>query len=138
MIGISRSNLVLGKHSGRHAFRQRLEDMGYYLSGEELDGAFAGFKKLSDKKTCITVEDIEAIVEEQVSALPHSYILEYLHISSGTAVVPTATVGLKWEGQLFEEAACGNGPVDAICKAVDKITGISCTMINWGINAVTW
>ncbi len=137
MIGISRSNLVLGKHSGRHAFRQRLEDMGYYLSGEELDGAFAGFKKLSDKKTCITVEDIEAIVEEQVSALPHSYILEYLHISSGTAVVPTATVGLKWEGQLFEEAACGNGPVDAICKAVDKITGISCTMINWGINAVT-
>ncbi len=137
MVGITSSNLVLGKHSGRHAFRQRLEDMGYYLVGEELTNAFASFKKLSDKKTHITSEDIEAIIEEQMSALPHSYTLEYLHISSGTAVVPTATVGLRRDGQLFEEAACGNGPVDAICKAVDKITGINCTMINWGINAVT-
>ncbi|MDD4334732.1 MAG: 2-isopropylmalate synthase [Desulfotomaculaceae bacterium] len=137
MVGISSSNLVLGKHSGRHAFRQRLEDMGYFLSEEELNNAFASFKKLSDKKTNITGEDIEAVIEEQMSALPHSYTLEYLHISSGTAVVPTATVGLRRDEQLFEEAACGNGPVDAICKAVDKITGINCTLINWGINAVT-
>ncbi len=137
MIGISKSNLVLGKHSGRHAFRQRLEDMGYFLSEESLDNAFVCFKKLSDKKTHITGEDIEAIIDEQMGALPHSLTLAYLHISSGTTVVPTATVGLKRNGELFEDAACGNGPVDAICKAVDKITGISCTMIDWGINAVT-
>ncbi len=137
MVGISRSNLVLGKHSGRHAFRERLENLGYVLSTEELDSAFAQFKKLSDKKLDITNEDIEAIVEEEMRKMPHEYNLEYLHISSGTAVVPTATVGLKKEGQLMEEAACGNGPVDAICKAVDKITGINCTMISWGINAVT-
>jgi 2-isopropylmalate synthase len=137
MVGISRSNLVLGKHSGRHAFRQRLEDMGYFLSEEELNSAFASFKKLADKKMSITGEDIEATIEEQMSALPYSYTLEYLHISSGTSVVPTATVGLRRNGQLFEEAACGNGPVDAICKCVDKITGIHCTMTSWGINAVT-
>jgi 2-isopropylmalate synthase len=137
MVGISKSNLVLGKHSGRHAFRQRLEDMGFFLGKEELSRAFASFKKLSDKKAKITGEDIEAIIEEQMSSLTHSYTLEYLHISSGTAVVPTATVGLKRDGQLFEDAACGNGPVDAICRAVDKITGINCTMISWGINAVT-
>jgi 2-isopropylmalate synthase len=137
MVGISKSNLVLGKHSGRHAFRQRLEDLGFFLGKEELSSAFASFKKLSDKKANITGEDIEAIIEEQMSRLPHSYNLEYLHISSGTAVVPTATVGLKRDEQLFEDAACGNGPVDAICRAVDKITGINCTMISWGINAVT-
>lgn len=137
MIGISKSNLVLGKHSGRHAFRQRLESMGYVLSKEELNSAFNSFKKLSDKKMNITTEDIEAIIEEEMSRLPHAYALDYLHISSGTAVVPTATVGLRRDGQLSEEAACGNGPVDAICKAVDKITGINCTMISWGINAVT-
>ena len=137
MIGISKSNLVLGKHSGRHAFRQRLESMGYVLSKEELNSAFNSFKKLSDKKMSITTEDIEAIIEEEMSRLPHAYTLDYLHISSGTAVVPTATVGLRRDGQLAEEAACGNGPVDAICKAVDKITGINCTMISWGINAVT-
>ncbi len=137
MIGISKSNLVLGKHSGRHAFRQRLESMGYVLSKEELNSAFNSFKKLSDKKMSITTEDIEAIIEEEMSRLPHAFTLDYLHISSGTAVVPTATVGLRRDGQLSEEAACGNGPVDAICKAVDKITGINCTMISWGINAVT-
>ncbi|HOV79082.1 MAG TPA: 2-isopropylmalate synthase [Bacillota bacterium] len=137
MVGIGRSNLVLGKHSGRHAFRQKLEGMGYVLKDEELERAFDRFKKLADKKREITDEDIEAIVEEEILLVPQTYDLQYLHISSGTAVVPTATVGLRSGGFLREEAACGNGPVDAICKAVDKITGLNCTMISWGINAVT-
>lgn len=137
MVGITRSNLVLGKHSGRHAFRSKLEDLGYVLTDKELNKAFARFKKLADKKREVTDEDVEAIVEEEIRVVPQAYELDYLHISSGTAVVPTATVGLKHAGSLLEEAACGNGPVDAICKAVDKITGLNCTMISWGINAVT-
>jgi 2-isopropylmalate synthase len=137
MVGISRSNLVLGKHSGRHAFSQRLEELGYVLSGEDLNRAFDRFKKLADKKREISDDDLEAILEEEIRHVPHTFTLEYLHISSGTSVVPTATVGLKRDGELLEEAACGNGPVDAICKAVDKITGINCTMISWGINAIT-
>ncbi|MDF9408538.1 MAG: 2-isopropylmalate synthase [Pelotomaculum sp. PtaB.Bin013] len=137
MVGISKSNLVLGKLSGRHAFRQRLEELGYNLSSEELKNAFARFKKLADKKRDITDDDLEAIIEEEIRKAPHTYTLNYLHISSGTTVVPTATVVLQRDGQRLEEAACGNGPVDAICKAVDKITGMSCTMVNWGINAIT-
>jgi len=137
MVGISKSNLVLGKLSGRHAFRQRLEELGYNLSNEELKSAFIRFKKLADKKKEITDDDLEAIIEEEIRRIPQTYTLHYLHISSGTTVVPTATVGLKRDGRLMEEAACGNGPVDAICKAVDKITGVNCTLVNWGINAIT-
>jgi len=137
MVGVGKSNLVMGKHSGRHAFRQKLEEMGYTLSDEALNKAYAHFKKLADKKSHITDEDLEAIVEEEMRMTPQTYQLDYLQISSGTTVVPTATVGLLKDGKRLEEAACGNGPVDAICRAIDKITDINCTMISWGINAVT-
>ena len=137
MVGISKSKLVLGKHSGRHAFRNKLEELGYVLSDEELNKTFDYFKKLTDKKKTITDEDLEVIVEEVMHLVPQTYTLEYLHISSGTTIVPTATVGLTKEGQLLEEAACGNGPVDAICKAIDKATNMNCTMTCWGIDAVT-
>lgn len=137
MVGVAKSNLVMGKHSGRSAFRQRLEDMGFVLSDEELNKSFERFKKLADKKSDITDDDIEAIVEEEMRLVPQTYTLDYLQISSGTTVVPTATIGLLKGEQRLEEAACGNGPVDAICRAVDKTTGINCTMISWGINAIT-
>ncbi|KUK82288.1 MAG: 2-isopropylmalate synthase [Pelotomaculum thermopropionicum] len=137
MVGISSSKLVLGKHSGRHAFRNRLEELGYILSEEEVNKIFTRFKDLADKKKKITELDLEAIVEEEMRRVPHTYSLEYLHISSGTTIVPTATVGLRQNGQVMEEAACGNGPVDAVCKAVDKITKLTCTMTEWGIDAIT-
>jgi 2-isopropylmalate synthase len=137
MVGISHSNLVLGKHSGRHAFRSRLVELGFVLSEDELNKAFARFKDLADRKKEITDHDLEAIVENEIRKVPATYELSYLHTSSGTTVVPTATVGLLRGEELLEEAACGNGPVDAICKAVDKITGYSCRLASWGINAIT-
>ena len=139
MVGISKSNLVLGKLSGRHAFRQHLEDMGYNFSDEELEQAFERFKKLADKKRDITDADLEAILEDEIRHAPATYTLKYLHVSSGTTIVPTATIVLwrEKEDESIEEAACGNGPVDAICKAVDKITGQNCTMTNWEVGAVT-
>ncbi|WP_018084530.1 2-isopropylmalate synthase [Desulfurispora thermophila] len=136
-VGISHSNLVLGKHSGRHAFKERLAQLGYVLTEEELAKAFTSFKNLADRKKEITDHDLEAIVEEEIRQVPPVYTLDYLHISTGSTVVPTATVGLLKEGQRLEEAACGNGPVDAICRAIDKVTGLSCTLVNWGIRAVT-
>lgn len=136
MVGISKSNIVLGKLSGRHAFSQRLEELGYKLSTEELKSAFEHFKELADKKRDITDDDLEAIIEEEIRKVPPTYTLDYLHISSGTTVVPTATVVLLRDDRRLEEAACGNGPVDAMCKAVDKITGMSCTLVNWEINAI--
>lgn len=137
MVGISHSNLVLGKSSGRHAFRDRLAELGYILDDEELNKAFASFKNLADRKKDITDHDLEAIVEEEIRRVPPTYDLAYLHISSGSTVVPTATIGLLKGGDKIEEASCGNGPVDAICHAVDKITGLNCTLVNWGIRAVT-
>ncbi|TYO94457.1 2-isopropylmalate synthase [Desulfallas thermosapovorans] len=137
MVGLSHSNLVLGKHSGRHAFRSRLVELGFVLHEDELNKAFGRFKSLADRKKEITDQDIEAIVENEIRKVPATYELAYLHISSGTTVVPTATVGLTRGEELLEEAACGNGPVDAICKAVDKITGYSCRLASWGINAIT-
>ncbi|MEW6064825.1 2-isopropylmalate synthase [Desulforamulus profundi] len=137
MLGIAASNLVLGKHSGRHAFRDRLAELGYNLTDEELNLAFTRFKSLADKKKEITDQDLQAMVEDEIRQIPDTYTLEYFHISSGTTVVPTATVGLRAGEERKEDAACGDGPVDAIYNTVDKITGISCTLVNYAINAIT-
>ncbi len=137
MLGIAASNLVLGKHSGRHAFRDRLAELGYNLTDEELNLAFTRFKSLADKKKEITDQDLQAMVEDEIRQIPDTYTLEYFHISSGTSVVPTATVGLRAGEERKEDAACGDGPVDAIYNTVDKITGLSCTLVNYAINAIT-
>ncbi|MBE3581418.1 MAG: 2-isopropylmalate synthase [Thermoanaerobacteraceae bacterium] len=137
MIGLVQSNIVLGKHSGRHALRSRLAELGYTLTEAELDKAFQRFKELADRKKEISDRDLEAIVEHEVRRIPEKYILDYLHISSGTRVVPTATVGLKVDGRVLEEAACGEGPVDAAFKAIDKITRIPVCLKSYSLNAVT-
>lgn len=137
LIGIYQNNLVLGKHSGRHAFKQRLEEMGYELSAEDLERAFKRFKDLADRKGEITSQDLEAIVKEEVKAVPETYRLEYLHFFSGNRVVPTATVGLFRDNMVIEEAAIGDGPVDAGMKAVDKITGLNASLIEYSLNAIT-
>jgi len=136
MVGLH-TNLVLGKLSGRHAFSNRLVELGFELNDDELNKAFKRFKDLADRKKDITNQDIEAIVEDEINKVPAAYEMSYLHISSGTTVVPTATVGLCKGEETVEEASCGNGPVDAICKAVDKITGYSCSLASWSINAIT-
>lgn len=137
LVGITHGNLVLGKHSGRHAFRSRLVELGFDLTEDELNKAFVRFKSLADRKKEIADQDLEAIVENEIRKVPATYELSYLHTSSGTTVVPTATVGLLKGEELLEEAATGNGPVDAIFKAVDKLTGYSCRLVSWGINAIT-
>jgi len=136
-IGMTVNNIVLGKHSGRHAFRQRLAELGYKLSEEALEKAFTRFKDLADRKKEITDRDLEAIVEDQIRIVPEKFQLEYLHISSGNRVVPTATVGIRADDRLVEEAACGDGPIDAVFKAIDKITGIPVCLKHYSLNAVT-
>ncbi|MBC7326183.1 MAG: 2-isopropylmalate synthase [Moorella sp. (in: Bacteria)] len=137
MIGLVQSNIVLGKHSGRHALRSRLEELGFKLNEAELDKAFARFKELADRKKEISDRDLEAIVEHEVKQIPEKFVLEHLHISSGNRVIPTATIGLRVGEELKEEAACGEGPVDAAFKAIDKITGIPVCLKSYTLNAVT-
>ncbi|MDS1029326.1 2-isopropylmalate synthase [Bacillota bacterium LX-D] len=136
-LGIVENNIVLGKHSGRHAFRQRLEELGFKLSEEELVKAFIRFKNMADRKKEITDKDLEAIVDDEIRIIPEKYVLEYLHISSGNKLIPTATIGLRAGEDLLEEAACGDGPVDAVFKALDKLTEINVHLVNYHLNAIT-
>jgi 2-isopropylmalate synthase len=136
-IGLITEHIVLGKYSGRHAFRHRLEQLGFHLDEEELEKAFFRFKNLADKKREITDRDLEAIVRHEVKSIPEKFRLESLHISSGTNVVPTATVAVQVDGMLRQEAACGEGPVDATFKAIDKVTGVGVVLRNYNLNAVS-
>lgn len=138
MIGISQNNIVLGKHSGKHAFKDRLEKLGYKLEEEDLKKAFERFKILAGRKKEITDSDLEAIIDHQIKAVPGKYELEHLHISSGNRVVPTATVGVEVDdGQVIEETNCGDGPVDAVFKTIEKITGAKVKLEHYSLNAIT-
>lgn len=137
MIGLIQNNIVLGKHSGRHAFKERLGQLGFVLSDADLDRAFARFKDLADRKKEITDRDLEAIVENEIRTIPEYFALVDLHISTGTKVVPTATIGLRVGEEVYEEAACGEGPVDAAFRAIEKITGVEVSLKNYSLNAVT-
>lgn len=143
-VGLEKSNLVLGKHSGRHAFRKRLEDMGYTLSDKKLDGIFQKFKELADKKKQVFDEDIAALVEDEFAHTFHeTFRLLYFHVASGNCAIPTATikiakVGTKKSAEtIVQEAACGDGPIDAAYKAIDKITGIKCKLDDFSLRAVS-
>lgn len=136
-VGISSSRIVLGKLSGRHAFRKKIEELGYILNDKELERAFLKFKELADKKKNIEDEDIIAIVTEEIKKIPETYTLEYLHISTGNNTIPTATVRLKIDKKVVQEAACGDGPVDALCRAINRIVKREPKLISYSLKAVT-
>lgn len=137
-VGMTASRLVLGKHSGRHALKARLVELGYNLSDDELDQAFARFKQLADKKKVITDADLEALVSDEVASLNELFALDGMQVACGTMGMPTATVRLRDpEGQLHTVAAIGTGPVDAVYKAIDAIVKASNTLLEFNIHAVT-
>ncbi len=137
LVGLGGSQLVLGKLSGRHAFAKRLGSLGVRLSPPELDRAFARFKVLADKKKEVFDEDLMAIVEEDLPAELETYKLAYVHTASGSDTVPTATIRLAKKGKLLQDAACGDGPVDACYKTIDRLTGLSPELVDYGLHAVT-
>jgi len=136
-VGIPKTSLVLGKLSGRHAFRERLKDLGYQLSEADLELAFNRFKQLADKKRDIYDEDIESIVVEEILRVPHRFKLVYLNVISGNVTVPTATVQMEVDGKLIQEAGFGDGPVDATFKTLKKITRTKSKLLQFSINAIT-
>jgi len=136
-IGLSESKLVLGKTSGRHAFKTHLEDLGYKFGEDELESAFARFKELADKKAQISDEDIEAIIADQVRTSVDTYTLEYIKTSSGTGETPKATVRLAKNGETIEKTASGDGQVDAVCIAISLATGVETKLISYNVSAIT-
>ena len=109
-VGIQKTSLVLGKLSGRHAFREKLKELGYRLLDTDFELAFNRFKQLADKKRQIYDEDLESIVVEEILRMPHRFKLVYLNVVSGNVTVPTATVQMEADGKLIQEAGFGDGP----------------------------
>lgn len=136
-VGVEKTKLVLGKHSGRHAFRERLKKLGFRLNAKEINNAFEEFKKLADKKKEVFDEDLVAIVEDSVRTITERYRLLHLQYSSGTNVIPSANVKLKFGNKTIESASTGDGPVDACYKAMDKATGIKGKLLDYSLRAIT-
>lgn len=136
-VGASRPQLVLGKHSGRHALAQRLKKLGFALKAPEIAQIFLRFKDLADKKKKIFDEDLEMLVTEEILRVPARYKLIFLEISSGNVTVPSATVQLEIDGVAQKSAAFGDGPVDATYKAIKSITGDHAQLVDYQLRATT-
>ena len=137
-VGVPSSSLVLGKTSGRHAFREHLAELGYSLSEEDFSRAFTAFKELADKKRDVTDKDIESIVAEEQRTISEGYHLDRLQVTCGDRGIPTASVKLVApKGEIKADAAIGTGPVDAVCKAIDKIVAVPCTLTEFTVKSIT-
>ncbi|MGE5557541.1 MAG: 2-isopropylmalate synthase [Bacillota bacterium] len=136
-IGLSQARFVLGKHSGRHAFRERLKALGFLLSDEQLEQAYQKFLEVADKKKEVTDKDLESLAGSGEYMVVNFFELEYFYVASGNSTLPTATIRLKRSGEVIQEAACGDGPVDALYKAIDRGTGVPMKLVDYGIKAVT-
>ena len=137
-VGVPRTELVLGKHSGRHALRQRLADLGYHPNDEQLGAVFEDFKLLADKKKDIYDADLEALIERHIHQEMDVWQLVTLHTSAGTGVIPTATLRLRrLDGGELQDAATGDGPIDAIFRAMERITGIEATLSDFQVRSIS-
>jgi 2-isopropylmalate synthase len=136
-VGLTQNKMVLGKLSGRHAFEERLKELGYTLSEEVIQKAFEKFKILADKKKEILDGDIEALVGENAYEIPEIFELDSFQISSGNKIISTSTVSLKRNNTVITEAATGDGPVDAAFNAMERAVGSEFNLEEYGIRAVT-
>ncbi len=136
-VGLRESKLVLGKHSGRHAFDDKLKAMGYHLGKAELEKAFERFKDLADKKKELFDEDIDAIVADTARTIPAKYQLDYMSVVTSLDGIPTATLRLKVDDVLEIETGIGVGSVDAVYKTIDKMVSVEYSLNDYIVKAVT-
>jgi 2-isopropylmalate synthase len=136
-VGLTQSQVVLTARTGRAGLRARLEKLGYKLSKEELDAVYQRFLTVADKKLEVFDEDLVAIIHDELHPVPEVWQLEYLQVSSGTSAIPTATLRLRVHGEVREGAAIGNGPVDAVYKAITALARDSAQLVRYDIHAVT-
>jgi 2-isopropylmalate synthase len=137
-VGVPSSSLVMGKLSGRHAFRERLAELGHTVSDEDFERLFAAFKELADKKKEVTDRDIESLVAEEKRTIAEAYHLERLQVTCGDRGIPTAAVKLTGpDGKELADAALGTGPVDAVYKAINRLVKVPNTLTEFTVNSVT-
>ena len=138
-IGLPRgAELVLNKNSGRHGLQARLEELGYQVPEEEMGRLFLAFKELADKKGEIDDRDLESLVADKIHSVPETYRLDLVSVTCGDHTVPTATVRLIGpDGQVLADAALGDGPVDAVCKAIDRLVRVPNRLVEFAVKNVT-
>ena len=136
-VGGEAAQIVLGKHSGRHAVADALARLGFDLDRDDLDRAFARFKELADKKPRITEADLEAVVSDEVLSDEATWTLVGIQVAGGTALSPTATVRVGHDGGVVQESAIGDGMVDAACAAIAKAVGVDAALVEFNVSAVT-
>ena len=136
-IGLVKTNLVLGKHSGRHAFRDRLKQMGYDLSDDDLNKAFERFKHVADQKKEVFDEDLEAIVSDEMQQIREVYVLKNLRAESGTGIMPAATVEMEVNGKTVKQNGTGDGPVDAVYRTIALMTGTKSKLDAYLVKGIT-
>jgi 2-isopropylmalate synthase len=137
-VGIPKNSLVLGKHSGRAAFRDRAVTLGYTLSDAQVESAFARFKALADKKKEVFDEDVEAIIDDQLEIGSTLWTLAGVQVVTGSQAIPTATVTLRDStGEILQDASTGDGPVDAIYAAIQRLTGVKADLVDYRIRSVS-
>ncbi len=136
-VGLVKTNLVLGKHSGRHAFRDRLKQIGYDLSEDDLNKAFERFKRLADQKKEVFDEDLEAIISDEVQHITEVYVLKDFKAEGGTGITPTATVEMEVHGKAVKQTGTGDGPVDAVYRTIAAITGTKSKLDAYLVKGIT-
>ncbi len=136
-IGLNTSKIILGKHSGKHAFEDRVKSLGYELDESELKQAYSAFKDLSDKKKAIYDRDIDAIISKETVQIESILKLDSFMIQSGNKIPATSTLKLSLRGEAFTDACVGDGPIDASFKVIEKAVGEPIKLIDYRINAVT-
>jgi len=135
-VGLSESEIILTARSGRHALKHRLSELGYEIPDDKVNKVYERFLAVADKKKQVYDEDLAAIVQDELPAAPQTYSLEYMQVVGGTPT-PVAVVALRKGDDVIREVACGDGPLDAVCKAIDKITGVKVELVSYSLNAAT-
>jgi 2-isopropylmalate synthase len=136
-IGLTESDIVLGKHSGRHALRSHLAELGLYLEGAELDEVFRRFKTFADKKKDVTTADLEALVGEEIREREDLYTLNHFYVSAGTDIISSGQVGVCQRSEPMDGKAFSGGSVESIFQAIDDAVGVSCKLMDYQVRSIT-
>lgn len=136
-VGVPKTSIVLGRHSGKHGLKARLEALGYALGESELEAVYRRFMEIADKKKEVYDDDLRFLMGDALSSPGTAYSLDYLHINSGTASIPTATVRILWGERVYEESATGDGPVDACFRAIERALGIDSMVAGYSVRSAT-
>jgi 2-isopropylmalate synthase len=136
-VGVVRTHFVLGKHSGRHAFKTKIEELGYRPNDAELEQAFERFKRLADTKKEIFEEDLETIIAEEIDRPAEAYRLVSAYVESGTSTTPTATVELAVGNRTVKSVGQGDGPVDAAYRTIATLTATKSRLVSYVVKGIT-